>query len=229
MRGRQRVLVVVAEPFAPVLVQIGWQGHGRCGYRRGPAGTSMRRRPSAQGRDVGGGQVGGQQVRHQLRPPRPGDRVGRVAGVGGGQDRLAACAGGGGLVGGEPVAQDGLGEPVHHQPALVDPGQRLPGQVGQGLPPGQRVSRPGGQLAGQFAGVAGEQVFGDRLGGQERAQAGQLGGGRVLDGRAGRRPAGSRRPATAGRAIRARPGPAAARPGSPAGPGTGRRACRSRP
>ena len=105
--------------------------------------------------------------------------------------RLTACAGGGGLLRAEPVTQDGLGEPVHHQAALVDPGQRLPGQVGQGLPPGQRVSRPGGQLAGQFAGGAGEQVFGDRFGGQERAHAGQLGGGRVIavepgDGQPGR-------------------------------------------
>ena len=61
------------------------------------------------------------------------------------------CAGGGGLGGGEPVAQDGLGEPVHLQPALIDAGQRLPGQVGQGLPPGQRVGGPGRQVAGQLA------------------------------------------------------------------------------
>ena len=119
-------------------------------------------------------------MRHQPRPPGPGSRVGRVAGVAGGQDRLGACAGRGGLIGGEAVAQDGLGEPVHLQPALIDPGQRLPGQLGQGLPPGQRVRRPGRQLTGQFAGGAGEQVFRDRLGGQERAQPGQLAGGRVL-------------------------------------------------
>ena len=150
----------------------------------------------AQARAVGGGRVGGQQVRHQLRPPRPGDRVNRVAGVGGGQDRLGAGAGGGGLLAGEPVPQDGLGEPVQHQAALVDPGQRLPGQAGQGLPPGQRIGRPGGQLARQFARGAGEQVLGDRLGGQERAHAGQLGGGRILvlepaggqPGRRGQRP-----------------------------------------
>ena len=80
---------------------------------------------------------------------------GQVAGFAGSPGLLAAriasvrCAGGGGLAGGEPVAEDGLGEPVHLQPAVIDPGQRLPGQVGQGLPPGQRVGGPGRQLAGQ--------------------------------------------------------------------------------
>ncbi len=67
--------------------------------------------------------------------------------------------------GGEPIAEDGLGEPVHLQPALIDPGKLLPGQLGQGLPPGQRVGHPGSQFPGQFAGSAGEQIFGDRLGG----------------------------------------------------------------
>ena len=62
-------------------------------------------------------------------------------------------AGGGGLGGGEPVAEDGLGEPVHLQPAVIDAGQRLAGQAGQGLPPGQRVGGPGRQLAGQLAGA----------------------------------------------------------------------------
>jgi hypothetical protein len=68
----------------------------------------------AQALIVGGGQVGGQQVRHQLRPPWPRDRIIRIAGIGRGQDRLSTSAGGDGLAWGEPVAQDGLGEPVHH-------------------------------------------------------------------------------------------------------------------
>ena len=60
-------------------------------------------------------------------------------------------AGGGGLGGGEQVAEDGLGEPVHLQPAVIDTGQRLPGQAAQGLPPGQRVGGAGRQVAGQIA------------------------------------------------------------------------------
>ena len=150
----------------------------------------------SQARAGGGGQVSDQQVRHQLRPPRPRDWIIRIAGVGGGQDRLGTCLGGGGLLSGEPVPQDGLGEPVQHQPALVDPGQRLPGQAAHGLPPGQRIRRPGRQLPGQLAGRAGEQVFRDRLGGQERAHASQLRRSRVLaikpvhgqPGRRGQRP-----------------------------------------
>ena len=86
----------------------------------------------------------------------------------------AACAGG------QAVAQDGLGEPVQLEAALVDPSQRLAGELGQGLPPGQRVRRPGRQLPGQFAGRVGEEVLRDRLGGQERGHAGQSRGGRVL-------------------------------------------------
>jgi len=86
--------------------------------------------------------------------------------------------------GGSPglLAQDGLGEPVHLQPAVIDTGQRLPGQMCQGLPPGQRVAGPGRQLPGQDAGGAGEQGLGDRFGCQERAQAGQFGRGRILAG-----------------------------------------------
>ena len=206
------------------------QGHGRCGYRRGPAGTqhalqAIQRRPGLPVAARSAASRCGISCAHRGHvtglPGSPGSAAARIASV---RSRVAAA-----WLRGEPVPQDGLGEPVHHQAALVDPGQRLPGQVGQGLPPGQRISRPGGQLAGQFAGSAGEQVFRDRLGGQERAQAGQLGGGRVVAGRAGPRSAGSRRPATAGRTTPARPGPAASRPGSPAGPGTGRQACRSRP
>ena len=115
--------------------------------------------------------------------------------------------------GGEPVPQDGLGEPVHHQPALVDPGQRLPG------PDRARVCRQASGSAAraassprQFAGRAGEQVLGDRLGGQERAQAGQLRGGRIIARRAGPRSARSRQPATAD-TTRAPPDPAASPPG----------------
>jgi len=76
----------------------------------------------AQAGVFGGGQVGGDQVRHQPRPPRPGDRIDRIRGVAGGQDRLGAPAGGGSLLRGQAAAQDDLGEPVHLQAALVDPG-----------------------------------------------------------------------------------------------------------
>jgi hypothetical protein len=58
----------------------------------------------------------------------------------------------------------------------------LPGQACQGLRPGQRVGDPGRQVAWQDAGCAGEQVSRDRLGGQERSHAGQLGRGRILAG-----------------------------------------------
>ena len=147
----------------------------------------------AQGGAVGGGQIGGQHVRRQSRPPGPGDRIRRVAGVAGGQQRLSVFAGGSGLGGGEPFAQDGLGEPVHLQPAVIDTGQRLPRQMGQGLPPGQRVRGPGRQLAGQDADGGGEQALRDRFGCQERAHAGQLGRGRVLAGEPVRNQAGGGR------------------------------------
>jgi len=45
----------------------------------------------------------------------------QVAGVIGGQDSLCARPGDGGGSGRQVVAQDGLGEPVHLQPALIDP------------------------------------------------------------------------------------------------------------
>ena len=47
----------------------------------------------AQAGVAGGGQVGGQQVRHQPGPPGPGGGIIRVAGVAGGQDRLGAGRG----------------------------------------------------------------------------------------------------------------------------------------
>ena len=137
---------------------------------------------------------------HQLRPPRPGDRITSIAGVGGSQHRLRAGAGGRGLLRGEPVPHDGLGQPVHHQPALVDAGQRLPGQPAQGLLPGQRIRRPGGQLPGQVTGDAGEQVQRDRLRRQERAHASQLGSGRVIIGE----PVGDQ-PGRRGQRLRVRP------------------------
>jgi hypothetical protein len=69
---------------------------------------------------------------------------------------------------------------VHLQSAVIDAGQRLPGEAGQGLPPDQRISGPDRKVAGQLAGGAGEHLGGNRLGGQERAQPGQRGGGRIL-------------------------------------------------
>ena len=182
MRGRQRVLVVLAEPVAPLLAKTADEIMRSTGIAPLEQVKACVAGQLAQGGVVGGGQVGGQHVRRQPRPPGPGDRIRRVAGVAGGQQRLGVSAGGRGLGGGEPFAQDGLGEPVHLQPAVIDAGQRLPRQVGQGLPPGQRVRRPGRQLAGQDAGGGGEQALRDGLGGQERAHAGQLGRGRVLTG-----------------------------------------------
>ena len=73
-------------------------------------------------------------------------------GVAGDQDRLTAFAADPGLVRGEPVSQDGLGQPVHLQPALVDPGQRLAGQARASVaarPTGRPRCRP---VAGQAAG-----------------------------------------------------------------------------
>ena len=112
--NHQRILVVIAEPIPPLLVQAGGKDMGGAGIAAGQQVQACVVSHPAQGSAFGGGQVGGQQVRHQLRPPRPGDRIARVAGVSGGEDRLAASAGGGGLLGGEPVPQDGLGEPVQH-------------------------------------------------------------------------------------------------------------------
>jgi hypothetical protein len=83
----------------------------------------------AQANVVCGGEVSGQQVGHQLRPSVPGSGLGRATGITDGQNRLGVFAGGGSLSGSEPVAQHGLGEPVHLQPSLVNPGQRLPGQL----------------------------------------------------------------------------------------------------
>ena len=140
----------------------------------------MRAGQLAQAEAVGGGQVGGQQMRHQPCPLRPGDGIGRVAGVVGGQDRLGAGAGGGGLGRGETVAENGLGEFVHLQSAVIDAGQRLPGQMGQGLVPRQRVGGAGGQLPRQFAGGGSDQLFRDRGRSEESAEARQLGSGRVL-------------------------------------------------
>ena len=178
--GRQRVVVVAAEPVAPGLTQMPGEVKAHPGVAAGHQVVARVAGHPAQIVVAGGGQVGGQQVRHQHGPCRPGDRVTRAAGVAGSQDGFAAVAGGGGLRGGEPVAEDGLVEPVQHEPALVDPRQRLPGQLGQGLPPGQRIGGPGRQVAGQLAGGAGEQVLGNGLRGEERAHAGQLSGGRII-------------------------------------------------
>ena len=194
--SRPRVLVVIAKPVTPVLAQVRGQVMSGADITAGQQVPARVAGHPAQVLAAGRGQVSGQQVRHQLRPSRPRDRIVGVAGVGGGQDRLAALAGGIGLLTGEPVPQDGLGEPVHHQPALIDPGQRLAGQAAQGLPPDQRIRRPGRQIPGQYARRGSEQVLRDRLRGQERAQASQLGGGRVVavepvsgqPGRSGQRP-----------------------------------------
>ena len=70
----------------------------------------------------------------------------------------------------------GWPEAVHHLPALVYLGQRLPGLAGQGLPPGQRISRPGRRLAGD----AGEQVVGTGSGPRNVHTLAQLPGGRVI-------------------------------------------------
>ena len=37
---------------------------------------------------------------------------------------------------GEPITEDRLSKPVHLQAAIIDPGQRLPAHMRQGLPPG---------------------------------------------------------------------------------------------
>lgn len=86
-------------------------------------------------------------MRHQPCPTRPAGRIGRVAGMVGDQDRLSLGASGGGLGRGEPLAENSLGEFVHLQPAVINAGQPLPGQVGQSLMPGQRVGGAGWQLA----------------------------------------------------------------------------------
>ncbi len=121
-------------------------------------------------------------MRHQLRPPGPGAGIGRIARIAGRQDRLGAPARGGGAGRGEPVAEDGLGEPVHLQPAVIDANQRLSRHVGQGLPPGQRVGSPRRKLVRQHADAAGEQVLRNRLWCRECAQTGQLRGGWVVAG-----------------------------------------------
>ena len=93
VRDRQRVLVVVAEPVAPLLAQIAGQVMGGAGIAAGQQVPARVAGHPAQVGVAGGGEVGGQQVRHQLRPPRPGDGIVRVAGVAGGQDRLGCMRG----------------------------------------------------------------------------------------------------------------------------------------
>src|ERR1700757_4105118 len=109
MRGRQRMLVVLAEPVAPLLAKTADEIMGSAGIAaryQVPAGMAGE---LAQGGTIGGGYVGGQHVRHQAGPLRPSDRIRRIAGIAGGQDRLGAPAGRDGPGGGEPVAEDGLG------------------------------------------------------------------------------------------------------------------------
>jgi hypothetical protein len=182
VRGHERVLVILAEAVTPLLVetahQVSWCA-GVTALDQVPARTAGE---LAKVSAVGAGQVSGQHVGQQPRPLGPGFGIGRVAGVAGRQDRLGARARGGRAGRGQLVAQDGLGEPVHLQPAAIDAGQRLPRYVQQGLPPCQRIGGLGCQLAWQQAGSAGEQVVGYRLGGQECAEAGQLGSGGVLFG-----------------------------------------------
>jgi IS5 family transposase len=52
--------------------------------------------------------------------------------------------------------------------------------VGQGLPPGQRISHTVYQFTRQLPGGTGEQLFGDGFGSQERAHAGQLRSDRII-------------------------------------------------
>ena len=177
--GHQRVQMIRAKPVAPLLPQVVHEtprGSGIAALDQVPAHAANK---LAQCRAVGGAEVGGQHVRHQLRPPRPGAGIGRVTGIASRQDRFGALARGGGAGGGQPVAEDGLGEPVHLQPAVIDAGQRLCRHVGKSLPPGQRVGGRRRQLGWQRADGAGEQVLGNRLWCQERAQAGEFSGGRV--------------------------------------------------
>src|SRR6185437_10158488 len=113
VRGDQRVLVILPEPVAPLPVKTVSELVGSTGIAPLDQVPACITGQLAQGGVVGGGQVGGQHVRRQCRPLGPGDRIRWVAGVAGGQQCLSVVAGGGGLVGGEPFAQDGLGEPVH--------------------------------------------------------------------------------------------------------------------
>jgi hypothetical protein len=69
---------------------------------------------------------------------------------------------------------------------MIEAGQRLCRQMGQGLAPGQRVRSAGGQLACQQTGGMGEQILGDQLGREKCAQIGQLGGCCVLVGQPSR-------------------------------------------
>jgi hypothetical protein len=85
-----------------------------------------------------GSRAGGENVRHQPGLSWPGSRVGRVTGVTSGQDRLGARAGGSGLVRGEPVAKNDVGEAVYLHTEVIDPGQRLACELRQGVPPGLR-------------------------------------------------------------------------------------------
>ena len=228
MCGRQRVLAVLAEPVAPLQEKTADEIVGRAGIAalyQVPARVAGQ---LAQGGAVGAGQVGGQHVRHQPRPLGPGCRIRRVAGIAGGQHRLGARAGGGGPGRGEPVTQDGLGEPVHLQPTVIDTGQRLPRHLRQGPPPGKRVRGPGGQLAGQDADRAGEQAFRDRLGRPGTRTCWPARPRPGPGGRAGPQSDRWRPSATAGKTP-APPGPAAAPRGSAAAPGTHRWPCQRRP
>ena len=110
----------------------------------------------------------------------PGTSV--IAGAAGGHDGLSHRPGGGGLLRWQGAADDGLGEPVHQQPAGVGAGQRAAADPAQDLTPGHRIRGLARQHRGQLRSGAGEPLRRDRLGRQERADPGDLGGGRVLPG-----------------------------------------------
>ncbi len=170
VRSCQGVLIVVAEPVPPALPEPVGEVAAGPGLAPGPqvlAGVAGHRSQCAV---AGGGEVGSEQVRHQRRPDGPGGRVARIAGVTGGQDRLRPAAGLGRRRRRQALAQDGLSEPVQLHATVIDPGQPMPGQPGQGLPPGQSIGCLLRQRRRQLRRRCGEHAAGDGLRCEECAQ-----------------------------------------------------------